>query len=80
MNQATNKQEALDKINDPNILMITVRESAFILGVAYTTVYSAVHKTGFVMKDVEVVRIGKRVLVPTIALRKALGMSELHQS
>lgn len=80
MSQATNKEESLIKLNDPNILMITVRETAFILGVAYTTVYGSVKKTGLVMRNVQVVRVGKRILVPTIPLRKALGMSELHKT
>jgi hypothetical protein len=78
--QAKNAKESLAKLNDPNILMLSTREAAFILGVAYTTVYEAVKKTGCVMNDVEVVRVGKRILVPTIALRKALGMSEWHKS
>jgi len=80
MSQAKNAKDSLTKLNDPNTLMISVRESAFILGVAYSTVYEAVKKTGLVMKDVEVVRVGKRIMVPTIALRKALGMTEMVRS
>ena len=80
MNPVRDIKECLQRLNDPNVFMISVHDTSVILGLAYTTVHNAQYKTGQVMNGVEVVRVGKRVMVPTIALRKALGMTELVRS
>ena len=63
-------------LNDPTVLTVSVDVAARLLGIAKTTAHHHYTKTGNVATGVPVIRVGRRVLVPTFALRTALGIPE----
>jgi len=66
-----------DILNDPTITVVSVATAARLLGVARTTAHYAYQANGYITAGVPVLRIGRRVVVPTAALRKALGRRPL---
>jgi excisionase family DNA binding protein len=50
---------------------VSVDDAAAILGVARVTAYEAVHAG-----QIPSIRVGRRILVPTAALRRLLGLDE----
>ena len=63
-------------VQDADILTVSVDVAARLLGIAKTTAHHHYTKTGNVATGVPVIRVGRRVLVPTFALRAALGIPE----
>ena len=63
-------------LNYPMVLTVSVDVAARLLGVAKTTAHHHYTRTGFVATGVPVIRSGRRVLVPTHALRTVLGIPE----
>ena len=63
-------------LNDPMVLTVSVDVAARLLGVAKTTAHHHYTRTGFVATGVPVIRSGRRVLVPTYALRAVFGIPE----
>lgn len=61
-------------LQDPARLTITVSEAARILGVGLSTAHHHHKQTGEIIPGVPVLRVGRRCLVPTAALRSALGI------
>lgn len=66
-----------DILNDPTITVVSVATAARLLGVARTTAHYAYQANGYITSGVPVLRIGRRVVVPTAALRRALGRRPL---
>ena len=66
-------------LNDPTVLTVSVDVAARLLGIAKTTAHHHYTTTGNVATGVPVIRVGRRVLVPTFALRTALGIPEPHR-
>jgi hypothetical protein len=64
----------IELLNDPTVLTVSIDVAARLLGVAKTTAHHHYTRTGHVVTGVPVLRSGRRVLVPTQALRKALGL------
>lgn len=63
---------------DPNRLTVSVAQAAKILGIAKSTASHAYRTTtpGFIIDGVPVLRAGKRCVVSTTHLRRALGLLE----
>lgn len=61
---------------DPDRLTVSVAHAAALLGISRSTASHAYRRTGYVTEGVRVLRIGKRCVVPTSELRKALGLPE----
>ena len=55
--------------------LLTVAEVAEILGVTQVTVYARIHRG-----ELPVLRFGRRMVVPTAALRRLLGIDAPHDS
>ena len=72
----TTEQPQTNLLADPHRLTITVSEAAEILGVAISTAHHHHNATGEIIPGVPVLRVGRRCLVPTAALRTALGLPE----
>lgn len=54
---------------------MTIPEAAELLGVSRNTAYEAARREGQ-LGGIPVIRVGRRLLVPTAPLRSALGMEE----
>lgn len=65
-------------LGDPNRLTISVTQAAAILGISKSTASHAYRTTtpGFIIEGVPVLRAGKRCVVSTTHLRRALGLIE----
>ena len=61
---------------DPHRLTVSVTQAAEILGISRSTASHQYRKTGFLTDGVRVLRIGKRCVVSTCDLRKALGLPD----
>lgn len=72
----TSEHSQTNLLADPDRLTITVSEAAEILGVAISTAHHHHKTTGEIIPGVPVLRVGRRCLVPTAALRTALGLPE----
>jgi len=66
----------IELIMDASVFTVSVDVAARLLGVAITTAHYHYKETGCIASGVPVIRVGKRVLVPTIALRAALQIPE----
>jgi len=66
----------VELIMDASVFTVSVDVAARLLGIAKTTAHHYYTKTGHIASGVPVIRVGDRVLVPTIALRAALGIPE----
>jgi hypothetical protein len=66
----------LDLLNDPDRRTITIAQAAAILCVSVSTAYKHHRRTGYLMDGVPVLRIGRRCVVSTSQLRRALGIRE----
>ncbi len=53
----------------------TIVEAARLLGVAKNSAYQAVQRNG-ALAGVDVIRVGKRLVVPSVPLRQALGLND----
>ena len=53
----------------------TIAEAARLLGVAKNSAYLAVQRNG-ALAGVDVIRVGKRLVVPSVPLRQALGLND----
>ena len=67
----------VDVLTDPTVTVVSVGTAARLLGVARTTAHYAHQATGYLTTGVPVLRIGRRCVVPTAALRRALGRQPL---
>ena len=70
------KQTPRQLLADPERLTISVAQAAEVLGISRATASHAYRRTGYVTEGVRVLRIGKRCVVSTSELRKALGLPE----
>lgn len=61
------------RVDDPSVRFVAISEAADYLGIAKSTAYDAVARTGFIADGVQVIRVGRRLLVPTVALRALAG-------
>jgi hypothetical protein len=61
---------------DPDRLTITITQAAAILCVSASTAHKHHRRTGYLMDGVPVLRVGRRCVVSTSALRRALGIRE----
>ncbi len=67
-------RSAIEKYNDPDTYLLTLKETAKILGVAYSTVLDAWRKNGQIMDGLPVMKIGARVLKVKVAdIKKIVG-------
>lgn len=73
----TGQTNPLDVLRDPTVAAVSLDVAARVLGVARTTIHYEYHRTGCATDGVPVLRVGRRCLVPTAALRRALGMAPL---
>jgi hypothetical protein len=64
---------AVNLLDDPSIITITVTQAAAIIGVSAATAHNAHKRTGELIAGVRVIRCGRRCVVSTAALRAALG-------
>ena len=53
----------------------TIAEAARLLGVAKNSAYQAVQRNG-ALAGVDVIRVGRRLVVPSVPLRQALGLND----
>ncbi len=65
-----------DLLLDPDRRTITIAQAAAILCVSPSTAHKAHRRTGYLMDGVPVLRIGRRCVVSTSQLRRALGIRE----
>jgi hypothetical protein len=72
-----NLSQPNDILADPAVTVVSVATAARLLGVARTTAHYAYQADGYITAGVPVLRIGRRVVVPTAALRRALGRQPL---
>jgi hypothetical protein len=66
----------VELIMDANVFTVSVAVACRLLGIAITTAHYHYNETGHIASGIPVIRVGKRVLVPTIALRAALHIPE----
>lgn len=66
----------LDLLLDPQRLTITVSQAAVLLGVSVSTAHHAHRRTGYLMDGVQVLRVGRRCVVSTAQMRRALGLAD----
>ena len=66
----------LDLLDDPDRRTITIAQAAAILCVSVSTAYKHHRRTGYLMDGVPVLRIGRRCVISTSQLRRALGIRE----
>lgn len=66
----------VDLLLDPDRRTITIAQAAAILCVSVSTAYKHHRRTGYLMDGVPVLRIGRRCVVSTSQLRRALGIRE----
>jgi len=65
-----------DLLRDPDRDTITIAQAAAILCVSVSTAHHAHRRTGYLMDGVPVLRVGRRCVVSTSAMRRALGIRE----
>ena len=65
-----------DLLLDPDRRTITIAQAAAILSVSVSTAHNAHRRTGYLMDGVPVLRVGRRCVVSTSQLRRALGIRE----
>tara|TARA_R110000868_G_scaffold5781_1_gene33919 strand:- start:1140 stop:1367 length:228 start_codon:yes stop_codon:yes gene_type:complete len=75
MSQETNIATALEILNEPGRVVISVTDAAAVLGIAKSTAHNAYMRTGYLCDGVPVIRVGKRCIVSIAALKNALGLS-----
>ena len=63
-------------LDDPNVVTVTVETARRLLGVARTTAIAAYQRTGNLIEGVPVIRVGRRCVVSTAAMRRALFIPE----
>ncbi|HSH61895.1 MAG TPA: helix-turn-helix domain-containing protein [Acidimicrobiales bacterium] len=54
---------------------ITVKEAAALLGISERSAYDAVHRG-----EIPVIRLGRRMTVPTVPILRMLGLGEVSDS
>ena len=60
----------IDRINDPDVLFVSLVEAAAVLGIAKSTAYASYHATGLLVDGVPIRKSGRRrYLVATAHLR-----------
>ena len=70
------QSEIIKAINDPEVFTIGVAEAAVAFGVSRATASHAYRRTGYLTDGVRVLRVGKRCVVSTAEIRRALGLPE----
>ena len=76
MTKRLDKRTALEKYNDPNTHLLTLNETAQILGVAYLTALNSYKKNGQITNGLPVIVCGARLLKVRVAdLKKLLSVS-----
>ena len=65
-----------DLLFDPDRRTITIAQAAAIWCVSVSTAHNAHRRTGYLMDGVPVLRVGRRCVVSTSQLRRALGIRE----
>jgi hypothetical protein len=63
-------------LDDPTRVTVSVAQAAAILGIHRSTAHAAYTKTGNLTDGVPVLRVGKRVVVSVIHLRRVLGLPD----
>jgi|DEB0MinimDraft_3_1074331.scaffolds.fasta_scaffold18150_4 hypothetical protein len=72
--QPSNTAVAL--LHDASIVTITVTQAAAIIGVSAAAAHRSHRRTGYILDGVPVLRVGRRCVVSTAAMRRALSMPE----
>jgi len=72
----TTSSHPSDLLRDPNRETITIAQAAAILCVSASTAHHAHRRTGYLIDGVPVLRVGRRCVVSTSAMRRALGIRE----
>lgn len=72
----TPKQTPAEKLADPARLTLSISEAAQVLGISKSTASHAYRRNGYLTDGVRVLRIGKRCVVSTAELRRALSLPE----
>jgi hypothetical protein len=65
-----------DLLHDASIVTITVTQAAAIIGVSAAAAHRSHRRTGYILDGVPVLRVGRRCVVSTAALRRALSIPE----
>jgi len=65
-------------LHDASITTITVSQAAAILGVSAAAAHRSHRRTGYIIDGVAVLRVGRRCVVSTAAMRRALSIPEPH--
>lgn len=74
--QPATEQPAGRLIPDPRTKpTITVREAAALLGISERSAYDAAHRG-----ELPVIRLGRRMTVPTVLVLRMLGLDEVNDS
>ena len=74
------KRTATERLNDPNLVTVSLAQASLILGVGRTTAFNAYKRTGYVTDGVPVRKVGRRIVVSLAHLRSALGVLEPAQT
>jgi hypothetical protein len=72
MSKRSDKRTAFEKYNDPDTHLLTLNETAEILGVAYLTALNAYKKNGQITNGLPVIVCGARLLKVRVADLKRL--------
>ena len=70
------KRQPADLLADPHLVTVSMTQAAEILGVARSTAHAQYKRTGELVPNVPVLRVGKRCVVSLAHLRAALGLPE----
>ena len=63
-----------------NYNTVSTAQACEILGISRSTAVNAIKKTGYLLKGVPILRVGKRQLISTYALREVLGLSHTQET
>ena len=66
----------VELLHDASVTTITVTQAAAILGVSAAAAHRAHRRTGYILDGVPVLRVGRRCVVSTAAMRRALFIPE----
>jgi len=65
-----------DLLRDASVITVTVTQAAAIIGVSPAAAHRSHRRTGYILDGVPVLRVGRRCVVSTAALRRALSIPE----
>lgn len=71
------RRQPAELLADPDLVTVSITEAAEILGVARSTAHAQYKRTGELVPNVPVLKVGKRCVVSLAHLRAALGLPKL---